>query len=89
MHDSCQMATRVIGAGIRPCKEALASESGLSDPVKLGEAVVLIDELDHHLTEVAADHVERLTKVFPRCQFIATTHAPQIVAAVEPEQVSF
>jgi predicted ATP-binding protein involved in virulence len=25
--------------------------------------------------------------VFPRCQFIATTHSPQIVAAVEPEQV--
>jgi len=61
---------------------------GLSDPVKLGEAVVLIDELDLHLhPKWQRTIVERLTKVFPRCQFIATTHSPQIVAAVEPEQV--
>lgn len=61
---------------------------GLSDPVKQGEAVVLIDELDLHLhPKWQRTIVERLTQVFPRCQFIATTHSPQIVAAVEPEQV--
>src|SRR5262249_50617365 len=61
---------------------------GLSDPVKLGEAVVLIDELDLHLhPKWQRTIVERLTKAFPSCQFIATTHSPQIVAAVEPEQV--
>lgn len=61
---------------------------GLSNPVKQGEAIVLIDELDLHLhPKWQRTIVERLTRVFPRCQFIATTHSPQIVSAVEPEQV--
>ena len=61
---------------------------GLSDPVKQGEGVVLIDELDLHLhPKWQRTIVGRLTQVFPRCQFIATTHSPQIVAAVEPERV--
>ena len=69
-------------------KRLSQANPGLSDPVKLGEAVVLIDELDLHLhPKWQRTIVERLTKVFPRCQFIATTHSPQIVAAVEPEQV--
>jgi len=61
---------------------------GLADPTKQGEAVVLIDELDLHLhPKWQRTIVKRLTDTFPRCQFIATTHSPQIVAAVEPEQV--
>jgi predicted ATP-binding protein involved in virulence len=60
----------------------------LTDPIKKGEAVVLIDELDLHLhPQWQRTIVDRLTRTFPRCQFIATTHSPQIVAAVEPEQV--
>jgi len=61
---------------------------GWADPVKQGAAVVLIDELDLHLhPKWQRTIVERLTQLFPRCQFIATTHSPQVVAAVEPEQV--
>jgi len=61
---------------------------GLPDPVKQGEAVVLIDELDLHLhPKWQRTIVERLTRLFPRCQFIATTHSPQVVAAVEPDQI--
>jgi hypothetical protein len=61
---------------------------GLADPVKQGRAVVLVDELDLHLhPKWQRNIVERLTTTFQRCQFIATTHSPQIVAAVEPEQV--
>jgi energy-coupling factor transporter ATP-binding protein EcfA2 len=60
----------------------------LADPIKQGKAVVLIDELDLHLhPKWQRTIVEQLTRTFPRCQFIATTHSPQIVAAVEPEQV--
>jgi ribonuclease HI len=60
----------------------------LADPIKQGKAVVLIDELDLHLhPKWQRSIVEQLTRTFPRCQFIATTHSPQIVAAVEPEQV--
>lgn len=61
---------------------------GLADPVKQGRAIVLIDELDLHLhPKWQRTVVERLTDTFHSCQFIATTHSPQIVAAVEPEQV--
>ncbi|CCH55573.1 SMC domain protein [Fibrisoma limi BUZ 3] len=60
----------------------------LEDPVKEGEAVVLIDELDLHLhPKWQRSIVENLTRTFPNCQFIATTHSPQIIPAVEPEQV--
>ncbi len=60
----------------------------LPDPVSKGSAVVLIDELDLHLhPKWQRTIVEHLTQTFPSCQFIATTHSPQIVAAVEPEQV--
>jgi len=62
--------------------------SAVADPVAKGEAVVLIDELDLHLhPQWQRTIVGRLTETFPKCQFIATTHSPQIVAAVEPEQV--
>ena len=60
----------------------------LADPVKEGQAIVLIDELDLHLhPKWQRTIVEGLTRTFPNCQFIGTTHSPQIVAAVEPEQV--
>jgi predicted ATP-binding protein involved in virulence len=59
-----------------------------ADPLASGEAVVLIDELDLHLhPKWQRTIVKRLTNTFPKCQFIATTHSPQIVAAVKPEQV--
>jgi len=60
----------------------------LADPLADGDAVVLIDEIDLHLhPKWQRQIVRNLTAAFPRCQFIATTHSPQIVAAVEPEQV--
>ena len=50
--------------------------------------VVLIDELDLHLhTAWQRTIVQRLTDTFPKCQFIATTHSPQIVGEVAPERV--
>jgi energy-coupling factor transporter ATP-binding protein EcfA2/ribonuclease HI len=61
---------------------------GLANPVKQGQGIVLIDELDLHLhPKWQRTIVERLTKTFDSCQFVVTTHSPQIVAAVEPEQV--
>ena len=50
--------------------------------------VVLIDELELHLhpawqLRVIAD----LQRTFPRIQFIATTHSPQVVGSVRREQV--
>jgi predicted ATP-binding protein involved in virulence len=60
----------------------------MPDPAANAEAIVLIDELDLHLhPKWQRSIVKNLTTAFPNCQFIATTHSPQVVAAVEPEQV--
>lgn len=48
--------------------------------------VVLIDEIDLHLYPNWQRHVVRdLRRTFPKVQFIATTHSPQIVSEVQPE----
>jgi recombinational DNA repair ATPase RecF len=58
------------------------------DPLRKGRGVVLIDELDLHLhPSWQRMIVDRLTRTFPNCQFIATTHSPQIVGEVRSEQV--
>ena len=59
-----------------------------ADPAAEAEAVVLIDELELHLhpawqRRVVAD----LTKTFPKCQFIATTHSPQVIGELESDRV--
>lgn len=60
----------------------------LDDPLRDGEAVVLIDELDLHLhPRWQRTVVENLTKTFPNCQFIATTHSPQIIGEVSPDNI--
>ena len=57
----------------------------LDDPLRDGEAVVLIDELDLHLhPRWQRTIVEKLTTTFPNCQFIATTHSPQIIGECDP-----
>ena len=50
--------------------------------------VVLIDELDVHLhprwqRRVASD----LKSTFPRVQFVCTTHSPQVIGEVEPDEI--
>ena len=56
----------------------------LDDPLKEGHAVVLIDEIDLHLhPKWQRQIVRKLTTTFPRCQFIATTHSPQVIGEVE------
>ena len=57
----------------------------LEDPLRDGEAIVLIDELDLHLhPRWQRTIVEKLTTTFPNCQFIATTHSPQIIGECDP-----
>lgn len=60
----------------------------LSDPAKQAEAVVLIDEIDLHLhPKWQRLIVGNLVAAFPKCQFIATTHSPQIIGEVEHERI--
>jgi len=64
-----------------------AANPKLPNPLD-GEAIVLIDELDLHLhPRWQRDVVKKLTDTFPNCQFIATTHSPQIVGEVPPEKI--
>ncbi len=50
--------------------------------------VILIDELDVHLHPTWQRHVvENLRTVFPRLQFIATTHSPFIIQSLRTEEL--
>ncbi|MCA3011072.1 MAG: AAA family ATPase [Myxococcaceae bacterium] len=50
--------------------------------------LVLIDELDLHLHPRWQRHIVRgLKRVFPKLQFIVTTHSPLVLAGVEADEV--
>ncbi len=60
----------------------------MTDPAAEAEAVVLIDEIDLHLhPKWQRQIVGTLTAAFPRCQFIATTHSPQVIGEVEHDRI--
>ena len=60
---------------------------GLEDPL-LGDGIVLIDEVELHLhPKWQRDIIPALKKTFPNCQFIVTTHSPQVISHVHPEGV--
>ena len=60
----------------------------LDDPLSEGHAVVLIDEIDLHLhPKWQRQIVHKLTAIFPRCQFIATSHSPQVIGEVEHDRI--
>lgn len=65
---------------------AIANPS-LDDPLH-GEGVVLIDEIDLHLHPTwQRTVVENFERTFPQCQFILTTHSPQILSHVKSESI--
>jgi len=48
-----------------------------------GETVVLIDEIEQHLHPGwQREVIPKLTHTFPNCQFIVTTHSPQVISSV-------
>lgn len=60
----------------------------LRDPASKSEAVVLIDELELHLhPKWQRTILQSLTATFPKCQFIATTHSPQVIGEVKHERI--
>ncbi|MDV2993308.1 MAG: DNA replication and repair protein RecF [Chroococcidiopsis sp. SAG 2025] len=65
---------------------AIANPS-LPDPLQ-GSGVVLIDEIELHLhPKWQREIIPALTRTFPNCQFIVTTHSPQVVSHVKPEGI--
>lgn len=60
----------------------------LGNPLIDGSAIILIDELDLHLhPKWQRTIIENLTRTFPNCQFIATTHSPQIIGELNPKNI--
>jgi predicted ATP-binding protein involved in virulence len=58
-----------------------------SDPLQ-GDGVVMIDEIDLHLhPSWQRGIIPKLTKIFPNCQFIVSTHSPLILSDVKPENI--
>lgn len=61
---------------------------GLDDPVREGVAMVLIDELDMHMHPTWQRQISGLlTQTFRNCQFIASSHSPQIIGETQPHQL--
>ncbi|MDK2408580.1 AAA family ATPase [Aphanizomenon sp. PH219] len=62
----------------------------LQNPAKEAKSIVLIDEIDLHLhPRWQRTIVEKLSETFPNCQFIATTHSPQIIGELPQEKIIF
>jgi predicted ATP-binding protein involved in virulence len=60
----------------------------LDDPLTSAHAVILIDEIDLHLhPQWQRKIVGNLENTFPGCQFIATTHSPQVIGEVPHEKI--
>ena len=58
-----------------------------SEPLE-GEGIILIDEIDLHLhPKWQRMIVPRLQEVFPKCQFIISTHSPHVITHVHPESL--
>jgi predicted ATP-binding protein involved in virulence len=60
---------------------------GLEDPLR-APGIALIDEIDLHLHPGWQRRVvPALQRAFPNCQFIITTHSPQVVSEVPSQQI--
>ena len=59
----------------------------LKDPLS-SEAIVLIDEVELHLHPEWQQRVlSDLTRTFPNTQFIVSTHSPQVLTTIRPNQI--
>lgn len=59
----------------------------LDNPL-VGSGVVLIDEIELHLhPQWQREIVPKLIGTFPNCQFIITTHSPQVISHLQPESI--
>ena len=62
----------------------------LDDPIADGKAIILIDELELHLhPEWQRQVLRRFREIFQNCQFIVTTHSPQVIGEVESRCLRF
>ena len=66
----------------------LAIANPNSQDALLGKGIVLIDEIDLHLhPQWQRSVIPSLIQTFPNCQFIVTTHSPQVLSEIQKENV--
>ncbi|MEN7546974.1 AAA family ATPase [Rapidithrix thailandica] len=59
----------------------------IENPLKMGQGIVLIDEIDLHLHPLWQRKViPKLRSIFPEIQFVVTTHSPFVVQSIESHQ---
>lgn len=84
LSDGEKCALAMIGDLARRMAIANPAES---DPLH-GKGIVLIDEIDLHLHPAWQRRVvTSLQDTFPNCQFIVSTHSPQVVSHVKQERI--
>lgn len=58
------------------------------NPISEGVALVMIDEIELHLhPKWQREVIKRLPNIFKSCQFVITTHSPQVIGEVEARSV--
>ncbi len=63
-------------------------EHGKPIPLDEMEGLVLIDEIDLHLHPAwQEDLIPVLKRIFPRLQFVVTTHSPMVLTGLKPEEI--
>jgi predicted ATP-binding protein involved in virulence len=68
-------------------KNLATTYPNMENPLE-GDGIVLIDEIELHMHPTWQRMIiPRLTKTFPNCQFIITTHSPQVLSHVQPESI--
>lgn len=58
------------------------------NPLERGRAIVVIDEVDSHLhPKWQGSVLDRLSALFPNCQFIVTTHSPFVIQSLRTDSL--
>ena len=58
------------------------------NPLLEGSGLILIDEIDLHLHPLwQRKVVGKLLELFPKVQFVVTTHSPTVIASLKPEHI--
>ena len=66
----------------------LAMTSSFDKDALQGEAIVLIDQIELHLhPKWQREIISALKRTFTNCQFIITTHSPQVVSNIQPKNI--
>lgn len=77
----------VLALVLEILSQAALHSGSVPDPESL-EAIVLVDEIEAHLhPQWQRSIIPLLRSVFPRCQFVVTTHSPLVVASARDGEV--